>query len=63
MRGDVNRDQNIDVEDVTALIAYVLTGNDNGIDLDAANANLTGLIDIEDVTALISYVLTGSWPE
>lgn len=63
VRGDVNRDQNIDVEDVTALIAYVLTGNDNGIDLEAANANLTGLIDIEDVTALISYVLTGSWPE
>jgi hypothetical protein len=54
--GDVNHDQIVDIEDVTALIAYIL-GNADGICTDCANVNGIGAIDIEDVTALISKVL------
>ena len=60
-RGDVDMSGNIDIEDVTALIEYVLTGNGTGLDLEAANCDLTGGIDIEDVTALINFVLNGIW--
>ena len=54
--GDVNHDETVDIEDVTALIAYVL-GNDNGICTICANVDGAGGIDIEDITALISKVL------
>ena len=55
--GDVNGDGIIDVADVTALIAYVLTGNDSGIDLDAADCNQDGNYDVGDVASLITLVL------
>ena len=61
LRGDVNRDGDIDIDDITALIHYVLTDNGTGIDTVAANCNLNGGVDIEDVTALINYVLNGTW--
>ena len=55
--GDVNGDGIIDIEDVTALITLVLTGNDTGIDRDAADCNNDGSWDVADVTALITLVL------
>ena len=60
-RGDVDKNGSVDIDDITVLISYVLTGNGTGLDLEAANCNLTGGIDIEDVTTLINYVLTGTW--
>ena len=60
-KGDVNNDGRIDVEDVTALIAYVLTGESSGISLDNAQCTSDNRIDVEDVTALINFVLTSVW--
>jgi len=60
-RGDVNMDYDVDINDVTALIDYLLTGNTTGIDLEGANCDLFGGVDINDVTALIDYLLTGCW--
>ena len=60
-RGDVNNDHKVDIDDVTALINYVLTGNAEGVNMANANCDLQGGIDIDDVTALINYVLKGSW--
>ena len=57
MRGDVNGNGTVDINDVTALIQYVLTGSTTGINLSNADVN-----DINDVTALIQYVLTGAFP-
>lgn len=54
--GDVNHDQVVDIDDVTALIAKVL-GNDNGICTICANVNNDNQIDIDDVTAIINIVL------
>ena len=61
VRGDVNGDQTVDIDDVTALISYVLNGNSSGINMEAADCCPDGRIDIDDVTALINYVLNGSW--
>ena len=63
LRGDVNDDSEIDINDITALISYVLTGNTEGINLYNAECDPIQGIDINDITALIGYVLTGSWSE
>ena len=60
-RGDVNGDGHVDINDVTALINYVLTGNATGVNMTNANCDLQGNVDINDVTALINYVLKGAW--
>ena len=60
--GDVNGDNMVDIDDVTALISYVLNGNSDGIIIGNAECNQVEGIDIDDVTALISYVLSGNWP-
>ena len=51
----------VDINDVTALINYVLTGNATGVNMTNANCDLQGNVDINDVTALINYVLKGAW--
>lgn len=58
--GDVNGDGSVDINDVTALIAYVLTGDATGLDLRAADVNGDTEVDINDVTSLINFVLTGN---
>ena len=60
-RGDVNGDQKVDIDDVTALINYVLSGDASSINMEAADCYPDGRIDIDDVTALISFVLNGTW--
>ena len=58
VRGDVNGDGNITIDDVTTLIDALLTGAPLG---DSADCTLDGVINIEDVTALIDYLLRGEW--
>ena len=58
--GDVNGDGHVDINDVTALINFVLSGEGSNVDLRAADLNVDGHVDINDVTALINYVLTGT---
>ena len=55
--GDVNHDGYVDVDDVTALIAYVLNGVTDNFYMDTANVNQDDDIDVDDVTRLISIVL------
>lgn len=61
IRGDVDGDGNVNISDVTALIDYLLSGNDSGINVNAADCNQDGSINISDVTSLIDYLLSGSW--
>jgi endonuclease I len=56
LNGDVNLDGEVDINDVTALIGYVLSGSSQ-IDTDAADLNNDNHIDINDITALIDMVL------
>ena len=60
MTGDVNGDGKVAIDDVTALIDYLLSGDATGINLDNADVNGEGDITIADVTALIDILLTGN---
>lgn len=60
MTGDVNGDGKVAIDDVTALIDYLLSGDATGINLDNADVNGEGGITIADVTALIDILLTGN---
>ena len=59
--GDVNGDGQVKINDVSALISYLLNDDTTGINLTAADCNHDGEIKINDVSALISYLLSGSW--
>ena len=58
--GDVNGDGNITVADVTKLISYVLSGNNDPSLLGTADMNGDGTLTVSDVTRLIALVLSGS---
>ena len=60
-RGDVNMDGDVNIADVTALIDYLLSGNDSIIDIEATDCDLSDDVSIADVTTLIDYLLSGSW--
>ena len=61
MRGDVDMDGSVGIADVTALIDYILTGNETGISVAAADCDMDESVGIADVTALIDFILTGVW--
>ncbi len=55
--GDVNKDGELSIGDVTALIDYLLGVDSHAIDQDAADVDNDGEISIGDVTALIDLLL------
>ena len=57
--GDVNMDKNVDVEDVTQLIAMILGAEPEPFDHLAADLDGNQSIDVEDVTRLITIILQG----
>ena len=61
LKGDVNGDSMVNIEDVTVLINYLLSGDATGINLDNADCDKDGRVDIGDLTLLINYLLSGSW--
>ena len=58
MRGDVNRDNAVNIADVTALIDILLAG---GTVPEEADCNMDEDVNIADVTALVDYLLSGNW--
>ena len=56
--GDVNHDGNVNIADVTALIDYLLGGN-NAVCTICADVNGDSEVNISDVTTLIDLVLSG----
>ena len=59
--GDVDCDNDVTISDVTALIDYLLSGDDSGIYLAVADCNQDSWVSIDDVTALIDYLLSHHW--
>ena len=59
--GDANDDGDVNIADVTALIDYLLSGSNDGINLDNADCNQDSDVNIGDVTALIDFLLSGNW--
>ena len=58
--GDVNCDGHMTISDVTTLISYLLGGDPQPIDLNAANVNGDDKISISDVTSLIDLLLNAN---
>lgn len=58
-RGDVNGDDSINISDVTALIDFLLNGDDSHINRANSDVNNDGGINISDVTTLIDMLLNG----
>lgn len=61
LKGDVNRNGHVNIDDVTALIDALLmnkTENSASFNSDGANVNEDGTVDIADVTALIDLLLS-----
>ncbi len=61
LRGDVNGDSSIDPADISALIDYLLNGNE--VNEENSDCDLNGSIDPADISALIDYLLNEIWPE
>ncbi len=59
-KGDVNNDGKVDISDVTALIDYLLSGIETGVNLSAADVDDSTNVNIADVTALIDMLLSGN---
>lgn len=55
--GDVNKDGDVTIADVSALIDYLLSNDATDIDLEAANVNGDAEVGIADVSALIDMLL------
>lgn len=56
--GDVDDDGKVSIADVTAIIEYLLTLDDNGINPTNADVDNDGKISIADVTAIVDILLT-----
>jgi len=61
IRGDVDRNGKVSIDDVTELISILLSGQAASA-VDYADVDENGKVSIDDVTTLISYLLSGSWP-
>jgi hypothetical protein len=55
--GDVNKDGNVTISDISALIDLLLAGNPSVDENPGADMNQDGNITIGDVTLLIDYLL------
>ena len=55
--GDVNGDQTVNMDDLTALINYLLTGNADLIDIEGADLDDSTEVGMDDLTVLINILL------
>ena len=60
--GDVDGNGVIGMDDLTALINYLVYGTTNGISMTGADVDGNGVIGMDDLTALINYLVYGQWP-
>lgn len=58
--GDVNGDKQINVTDVTMLVAHILGQQNSDFIAINADVNRDGSITVTDVTKLVDHILSGS---
>ena len=64
-RGDVDGNSDVNMDDLTALINYLLTSNSTGVNMANAatcDSPSSTVVNMDDLTALINYLLTNTWP-
>jgi len=59
--GDVNGSENVDIDDVVWLIAYIFSGGPAPVPIESADVNCSGSADIDDVVWLICYIFSGGY--
>ena len=59
--GDVDYNAKVNIDDVTAMINYLLSGSVTSFNANNADVDGSGRITIDDVTALINFLLSGRW--
>ncbi len=59
VRGDVNKDEVIDVGDVVYLVSYLYRGGSAPDPLAAGDVNCDGIVDVGDVVYLVTYLYRG----
>lgn len=55
--GDVNKDGDVTIADVTALVNILRGGDTSQYDLKAADVNEKGSVDVDDINALVDMIL------
>ena len=63
IRGDVNGNGAVNMDDLTALIYYLVNGTEVNVPNTAAcnSADDTTVVNMDDLTALIDYLVYGNW--
>lgn len=59
--GDVDGNARVNIDDITTMIAYLMSGNVTPFRAANADVDASGRITIDDVTATINYLLSGKW--
>ena len=57
--GDADGSQDVDIDDVVFLIAYIFSGGPAPVPYESGDANCAGGVDIDDVVYLIAYIFSG----
>ena len=57
LKGDINMDGLVNVEDVTTLVDYILKKNPSPCNIDACDVNEDSDINVADVTSLVDIIL------
>ena len=48
----------VTMDDLSAMVNYLLTADSTGLDLDAADMTGEGTVNMDDLSGLINYLLT-----
>gem|GEM_PF-1210895 len=59
--GDADGSEDVDIDDVVHLIAYIFSGGSEPVPYEAGDANCSADVDIDDVVYLISYIFSGGY--
>ena len=60
--GDVDDNGTVGMDDLTALINYLVFNDATGINMANADADTDGTVGMDDLTALINYLVFNQWP-
>ena len=60
-RGDVNSDGKVNMDDLTAMINYLVMNDTTCFSLEGADVDHSGLIGMDDLTLMINYLVMNTW--
>ena len=61
IRGDVDGDGIVGMDDLSALINFLVTNDATGLDMDGADCCIDGDVNMDDLSELINYLVFNAW--